>query len=63
MSNIEDKWINIDQVADYLVIKTMALRSWIKKSSMLLAHKVGKQWKFKRLEIDEWVKNEISAIE
>ncbi|BDR81661.1 hypothetical protein N072000002_18440 [Clostridium tetani] len=59
----DDKWINIDEAAEYLGIKAVTLRGWIKKDETLPAHKVGKQWKFKRSEIDEWVKSGNSAIE
>lgn len=59
----DDKWINIDEAAEYLGIKTVTLRGWIKKDETLPAHKVGKQWKFKRSEIDEWVKSGNSAME
>lgn len=58
-----DKWISIDEAAEYLGIKTVTLRGWIKKDSSLPAHRVGKQWKFKRSEIDEWVKSGKSAID
>ena len=57
----DDKWINIDEAAEYLGIKTVTLRGWIKKDSSLPARKVGKQWKFKCSEIDEWVKSGKSA--
>lgn len=56
-----DKWINIDEAAEYLGIKTVTLRGWIKKDSSLPAHKVGKQWKFKCSEIDEWIQSGKSA--
>ena len=58
-----DKWISIDEASEYLGIKTVTLRGWIKKDSSLPAHRVGKQWKFKRSEIDEWVKSGKSAID
>jgi len=57
---MEDKWINIDEAADYLSIKPATLREWIKKDENLPAHKVGKQWKFKCSELDDWVKNKQS---
>ena len=57
----DDKWINIDEAAEYLGIKTVTLRGWIKKDYSLPARKVGKQWKFKCSEIDEWVKSGKSA--
>lgn len=58
-----DKWISIDEAAEYLGIKTVTLRGWIKKDLSLPAHRVGKQWKFKRSEIDEWVKSGKGAID
>ena len=35
----------------------------IKKKNGIPAHKIGKQWKFKCSELDEWVKSGKSAIE
>ena len=57
-----NNWINIDEAAEYLGIKTVTLRGWIKKDSTLPAHKIGKQWKFKKSELDEWVKSGKSAM-
>lgn len=57
-----DNWINIDEAAEYLGIKTVTLRGWIKKDPTLPAHKIGKQWKFKKSELDEWVKSGKSAM-
>lgn len=59
----EDKYISIDEAADYLGIKPVTLRNWIKKKPDIPAHKVGKLWKFKRSELDEWVKSGGSALE
>ena len=59
---ITDKWINIDEAADYLGIKPVTLRSWIRHGREgLPAQKIGKQWKFKISELDEWVKSGKSA--
>ena len=38
------------------------IRNWIKKTD-IPAHKIGKLWKFKRIELDAWVKSGRSAIE
>ena len=37
-------------------------RNWIKKNNMP-AHKIGRQWKFKLSEVDDWVKSGKSAID
>lgn len=60
---LNDKWISIEEAADYLGIKPVTLRSWIRNGKGVPAHKVGKQWKFKRSELDAWVKSGGSAIE
>ena len=58
---IEDKYISIDEAAEYLGIKTVTLRNWIKKKADLPAHRIGKLWKFKRSELDEWIASGKSA--
>lgn len=58
-----DKYISIDEAAEYLGIKTVTLRNWLKKDVELPARKIGKQWKFKRSELDAWVNSGKSAIE
>ncbi|MDD7522158.1 helix-turn-helix domain-containing protein [Butyribacter sp.] len=52
--NYQDNYISVDEAAQYLGIKPVTLRSWIKKTD-IPTRKIGKQWKFKRSELDEWV--------
>lgn len=54
---IEDKWINTDEAAEYLGVKATTIREWIKKNNGIPAHKIGRLWKFKKDELDEWVKS------
>lgn len=58
---IEDNYISIDEAAVYLGIKTVTLRNWIKNKPDIPAHRVGKLWKFKRSELDEWIASGKSA--
>lgn len=60
---IYDKWIGIEDAAEYLGIKPVTVRDWIKKDTGIPAHKIGKKWKFKFSELDVWVKSGKSAIE
>ncbi len=60
---VSESWINIDEAAEYLGVKPVTLRTWIKKKNGIPAYKIGKQWKFKYSELDEWVKSGKSAIE
>lgn len=60
---IDDKWINIGEAAAYMGVKSVAVRGRIRNGKDIPAHKSGKQWKFKRSELDVWVKSGKSAIE
>lgn len=61
--NNDDKWIGIDAAAEYLDVNKDSIRNWIKKDVGIPAHKIGKQWKFKKSELDAWVKSGKSAME
>lgn len=64
MNNIlDDNYISIEDAANYLGIKVVTLRTWIKNKIDLPAHKIGKQWRFKKSELDEWVKSGKSAAD
>ena len=48
--------------ARHLGVTKDTVRAWIKKTD-IPAHKIGKLWKFKLSELDEWVKSGKSAID
>ena len=58
----DDKWIGIEEAASYLSVNKDTIRNWIKKDTGIPAHKIGKRWKFKKSELDEWIKSGKSAI-
>lgn len=60
--SIHENYISIDDAAVFLDIKPVTLRKWIKDKNVP-AHKIGKQWKFKRSELEDWVRSGQSAIE
>ena len=57
-----EDWIGIEAAASYLDVTKDTIRNWIKKTD-IPAHKIGKLWKFKRVELDAWVKSGHSAID
>ena len=63
MNELTDKWISIEAAAEYLDVNKDSIRNWIKKGTGIPAHKIGKQWKFKKSELDEWVKSGKSAMD
>ena len=64
VDKLDEKWIGLDETAIYLGISPVTLRDWIKKqdSNGIPAHKIGKLWKFKKTELDLWVKSGKSAL-
>ena len=61
MSEINEKWSSLEETAEYLGVTKDTIRSWIKKTD-IPAQKVGRLWKFKFSEVDEWVKSGKSAL-
>lgn len=57
----KDSWIGINEAAEYLGVTKETIRNWIKKQNGIPAQKIGKLWKFKRSELDSWVKSGKSA--
>ncbi|EMH0086413.1 helix-turn-helix domain-containing protein [Proteus mirabilis] len=54
-SYVEDRWLSVDEIADYLGIKRETVYKWIAEKGMP-AHKIGRLWKFKKTEVDIWVR-------
>ena len=52
----EDRWLSVDEIAEYLGIQRETVYTWIAKKKMP-AHKVGRLWKFRKEELYEWVKS------
>ncbi len=55
-SKPEDRWFSVEEIASYLGIKRDMVYKWIDRKSMP-AHKVGSLWKFRKEEIDDWVRS------
>ncbi len=52
---MDDRWLSVDEIAEYLGLSKDTVYTWISTKSMP-AHRVGRLWKFKRDEVDGWVK-------
>ncbi len=53
---LSDRWLSVEEVASYLGINKGTLYKWITRKS-IPAHKVGRLWKFRKWEIDEWIES------
>jgi len=61
MGSDAEKWSSLEEVAEHIGVNKDTIRNWIKKEA-IPAHKIGKLWKFRLSEIDEWVKSGKSAM-
>ncbi len=52
---MEDRWLSVEEISTYLGVKRDTVYNWISERSMP-ASKVGRLWKFKKDEVDTWVR-------
>ena len=52
---MQDRWLSVENVAEYLGVSKDTIYSWVTKKGMP-GHKVGRFWKFKREEVDSWIR-------
>ncbi len=51
---MDDRWLSVADISEYLGVKKDTIYKWLSKR-IIPAHKVGRLWKFKKEEVDEWV--------
>ena len=54
--NSLEKWSTLKEVQAYLGVGRETILQWIAKRNMP-AYKVGRLWKFKLTEVDEWIRS------
>jgi excisionase family DNA binding protein len=57
---IAEPWVSVDDITKHLGVAKDSIYRWIEHKG-LPAHKVGRLWKFKISEVDEWVRAEGAA--
>ena len=50
-----EPWVSVEQAAKHLSVAKDSVYRWIENKG-LPAHKVGRLWKFKLGEVDDWVR-------
>ena len=56
VQEMKDKWVNLEDIAEYLSVTEDTARTWV-RDGKLPAYKVGRRYKFKLSEVDEWVRS------
>ena len=60
-SRMVDRWYSTKEICIYLGVSRDTLLTWIAEKG-LPAHKVGRNWKFKPSEVDDWVKTGKASV-
>jgi excisionase family DNA binding protein len=50
-----EPWLSVEKIAEHLGVTRDSIYRWIDTKG-LPAHKIGRLWKFKVSEVDEWVR-------
>lgn len=51
----QERWLSVDEIASHVGVNRDTIYKWIERKQMP-AHKLGKLWKFKVSEVDEWIR-------
>ena len=55
MDDIKDRWQSVEDICKYVGVSKDTVYKWINIGGML-AHRLGRLWKFKKAEVDKWVR-------
>ena len=53
----DKRLLTLDEVAEFLHVNPMTVYSWV-RDGKIPAFKIGKVWRFRKTEIDEWLKKQ-----
>ncbi|AQA18969.1 transcriptional regulator [Halioglobus japonicus] len=55
-----NRWLSVEEIAEYLGVSKDTIYAWRERKG-LPAHRIGRFWKFKAEEVDDWVRSGGSA--
>jgi excisionase family DNA binding protein len=62
MSQVE-RWLSVEEICSHLGVSKETIYRWLEKKK-IPAHKLGRLWKFKISEVDQWVfKGEAATLD
>lgn len=53
---MEDRWLSVNEIAVHLGVVRESVYRWVAKRNMP-AHRVGRHLKFRKDEVDDWVRS------
>ena len=51
-----EQWVSVEEIAEHLSVKPDTVYKWLERKDMP-AHKLGRLWRFKITEVDDWVRS------
>lgn len=51
-----DRWLSVEEIGVHLGVSKETIYRWLERKK-IPAHRVGRLWKFKVTEVDQWVVN------
>jgi excisionase family DNA binding protein len=58
---MHDRWLSVGEIAEYLGIAKDTVYAWIANKD-LPGHRIGRFWKFKLSEVDDWIHRGKAAV-
>jgi excisionase family DNA binding protein len=55
-----ERWLSVDEIANHLGVSKETVYRWLEKKEQdrgIPSHKIGRLWKFKASEVDQWVRD------
>ncbi len=52
----QERWVGVDDVAAHLGVTRETIYRWMERKS-LPAHRLGRVWRYKLTEVDDWVRS------
>lgn len=49
-----EKWLSVGEISEHLGVSKETLYRWLERRE-IPSHRIGKLWKFKPSEVDQWV--------
>ena len=55
----QDEWMQLSEVSEYLKIRASTIRRWTidKETTGIPVYRIGKVLRFRKKELDEWIKS------
>ena len=54
MDEMEDRWLSMNEICKHSGVSSDTVYKWIDKHDMP-AHRMGRLWKFKKIQVDGWI--------